>query len=214
MKYSCLIALALLWAGCGGKQSTSVLKPEEMKLVMWDMIRADEVASLEGMKDTIPNNLLTHAVARYEQVFAIHHTSKEQFYKSYAYYQENPEEHKVLMDSLSAYGNRIKEVKEKAENAKRDSLQKATHIADSLAARKDSLGASKPDSLHKNKEKDSAAVKLLPPAKDTVKRPPVPVRPDTAHRRIFLNKVPPGKRSMLENKLLQRNRPLKPQVHL
>lgn len=212
MKYSCLIALAILWASCGGKQSTSILKPEEMKLVMWDMIRADEVASLEGMKDTIPNNLLTHAVGRYEQVFAIHHTNKEQFYKSYEYYQENPEEHKVLMDSLSAYGNRMKELKEKAENAKRDSLQKATHSADSLAAKKDSLGAARPDSLH-NKGKDSA-VKLLPPAGDTVKRPPVPVRPDTARRRIFLNKMQSGKRILPDAAILQRNKPLKPKVHL
>lgn len=210
MKYSCMIVLALLWAGCGSKQRTSVLKPEEMKLIMWDMLRADEVASLEGVRDTIPNNLLTHAVAKYEQVFAIHQTNKEQFYHSYQYYQEHPEEHKILMDSLAAYGNRVKEMKEKKENAKRDSLQKAAHIADSLAGKKDTLSIKK-DTLNKGAGKDS--IKPMPLMRDTMKRPPVPMRPDTAHRRIFLNKMKPGRRSLLDDKILK-NRPLKPQIRI
>ncbi|GGH74601.1 hypothetical protein GCM10011379_37340 [Filimonas zeae] len=153
MKYSCIIALALIWMACG-RSGSDVLKPEEMKLVMWDMLRADEVASLEGIKDTVPNNLLRHAVEKYGQVFAVHGITREQFYNSYRYYQEHPEEHKVLMDSLLAFGNRIKEQREKLKTAKIDSLQKATLRADSLAVKKDSAVVK--DSTH---VRDSVAIK-------------------------------------------------------
>jgi hypothetical protein len=51
----------------------------------------------------------------YEHVFTIHHISKEDFYKSYRYYQQHPDKNKVLFDSLYAVVNRkkIEEIKPK-----------------------------------------------------------------------------------------------------
>lgn len=138
MKYSLIIVLVVILAACGRNKDKEVLGREEMKLVMWDLLRADEVASIENGKDTVRTNLLQHAVEHYQQVFAIHHISKEQFYNSYKYYQEHPEEHKTLMDSLAAFGERMKQKKDKIEHDRMDSIQKVKHPVDTSKAGKDS----------------------------------------------------------------------------
>jgi len=198
MKYSCIIALAFLWIACGRSGST-VLEPEKMKLVMWDMLRADEVASLEGLKDTVPNNLLRHAVEKYGQVFAVHHITREQFYDSYRYYQEHPEEHKLLMDSLQAFGTRVKEQREKLKTAKSDSLQKASQRPDSLAVKRDSSAVSKDAALIKDSA-DKLIIKeapksALPPIRDTGRKlPGIPPRIDSGRRKFMMPKFKPDVR--------------------
>ncbi|BAV08590.1 protein of unknown function [Filimonas lacunae] len=156
MKYSMMVMLVVLLAACGSNNG-SVIEPGKMKLVLWDMMRADEVASIENSRDSITNNLLMHAVEHYEQVFAVHAITKEQFYNSYQYYREHPMEHKDLMDSLSAYATRMKEAKDKKEKDKVDSLQKIRLHNDSLAPKKDSITLKK-DSIATAK-KDAAAIR-------------------------------------------------------
>jgi hypothetical protein len=91
----------------------------------------------------------------------------------------------------------VKEQRDKIKTAKSDSLQKAAHMADSLAARKDSAAG-------KTAVKDSLALKdsaaraaatatpkaVPPPVKDTGKRllPAMP-RIDTSRRRLLLPKL-------------------------
>jgi len=55
-------------------------------------------------KDTISFKLL--ATQAFQQVFAIHHITREGFYKSYRYYEEHPDKNNILMDSLAAYAAR------------------------------------------------------------------------------------------------------------
>jgi hypothetical protein len=42
----------------------------------------------------------------FQQVFAIHGITKDEFYKSYRYYEGHPDKNKILMDSVSAYATR------------------------------------------------------------------------------------------------------------
>jgi len=55
-------------------------------------------------KDT--TSLKLFATQAFQQVFNLHHITKEEFYKSYRYYEEHPDKNNILMDSLSAYAGR------------------------------------------------------------------------------------------------------------
>jgi hypothetical protein len=77
----------------------------EMKIIMWDMVCADELYADASVRDSTVR-IKKDNFRLYEQVFAIHKISKETFYSSYQYYQSRPDEFKVLMDSLQSYGSR------------------------------------------------------------------------------------------------------------
>lgn len=87
------------------KNTTTILPPTQMKLIMWDMITADEWLKLAANKDSSIIRKKQNT-SLYNKVFALNKTSKEIFYYSYQYYQSHPTEMKVLLDSLSVYGIR------------------------------------------------------------------------------------------------------------
>ena len=67
--------------------------------------------SITVKKDTsvLKNDSLSYkyfATRAFQQVFDIYHITKEEFYKSYRYYEEHPDKNNILMDSLVAYGAR------------------------------------------------------------------------------------------------------------
>jgi hypothetical protein len=177
----------LLLFGCKGKRAGDILSPETMKLVVWDMLRADEIAMSENIKDTVRTHYLSHAVNAYEQVFAIHHITKEQFYRSYKYYQERPDENKALLDSVQAFGNQLKVIQERKDSLHRVQLFKQDSVrraADTLKAKRDSLVA----------KHDSLAVKHDTPA----------VKKDTARLQVAAKTVlPAGKRNIRNMRLLK-----------
>ena len=43
-------------------------------------------------------------IALYNKIFDLHKISKDEFYNSYNYYENHPNEMKILLDSISAYG--------------------------------------------------------------------------------------------------------------
>ena len=85
-----------------------IIPPDKMKLVMFDMVRADEFANNYVANDTSKNKR-DETYLLYEQVFKIHKTNKEEFYKSYSWYQQNPDKNKALYDSINSWVNRKKE---------------------------------------------------------------------------------------------------------
>ena len=86
--------------GLGGEMSI-----DEMKVVMWDMMKADELNNLLATKDTgFAAKKMNFAY--YEQVFKLHNISREQFYRSLKYYESHPPEMKILIDSLDLYAAR------------------------------------------------------------------------------------------------------------
>ena len=78
-----------------------------MKVIVWDMACADELFAQKMMKDSSVLQKKEN-IKLYEQVFLIHKISKNQFYDNYKYYQLHPDQFKILMDSVQAYGSRLR----------------------------------------------------------------------------------------------------------
>ena len=81
----------------------------EMKSIMWDMLRAGALAETKFPKDTIAQK--QEKLKQYNNVFLVYHLTKDQFYHSYGYYMSHPDKNKVLMDSVNNYAERTRHSK-------------------------------------------------------------------------------------------------------
>lgn len=97
---SFFLMLAFLLS-CGNKseQESGILKPDKMQAVLWDVIRADAFTTEYIKKDSSKNDVEENLKLQ-QQIFAIHHVSKEDFYKSFEYYKRNSGLLKPIMDSM------------------------------------------------------------------------------------------------------------------
>jgi hypothetical protein len=95
------ILLLTFLFGCvrNNKIPKDVLSQNEMRKVMWDMMRADAYVSDIIMKDSTKNQKNESAIL-YEKIFRIHSTTQETFRKSIDFYESNPDLFKVVADSL------------------------------------------------------------------------------------------------------------------
>ena len=107
---NCLVFFCLIiFISCGNKNKipTGILKPDKMQAVLWDVIKADEFTKefikKDTSKDAVQENLKLQ-----EEIFAIHHISKQDFYTSYDYYKSNPVQLKIMIDSIIVRGERDK----------------------------------------------------------------------------------------------------------
>ena len=101
MRFFLFISLIILTFGCiqDKKIPKDVLPQNEMRKVMWDLMRADAYVSTFIMKDSTKNQKTESAIL-YEKIFDIHSTTQEVFKKSLAFYQERPDLFKAISDSL------------------------------------------------------------------------------------------------------------------
>ena len=101
---TCLVLLF----GCSGDDEIpkGIIGKDKMVKIFWDMIQADQFATQYLTKDSIKSKLKPETMKLYEEIFRIHHISKDEFKKSFAFYQAHPEITKVIFDSLSASANR------------------------------------------------------------------------------------------------------------
>ena len=99
----CLVFFSMIvLVSCREKKTipdNSILKPDKMQAVLWDVIKAEaftaQILNNNPGKKGVDENLKLQ-----QQVFAIHHVSKEDFYKSYDYYKAHPGLLKIIMDSM------------------------------------------------------------------------------------------------------------------
>ena len=107
--WKCLFVLCLscFALACGGDKpgKNGVLPVNKMKLVMWDIMQVDEYAGTFLVKDSNLNIPVTSG-KMYQKVFGLHHVSEQEFSSSFNFYRSHPEYFRILLDSLSAYGNR------------------------------------------------------------------------------------------------------------
>lgn len=89
------------------KSNKKILPINEMKMVMWDMLLADNWYAQTALKDSTAQKTKKNVVL-YQEVFNRNGITKEQFYTSYNYYQTHTKEMTILLDSLEAYGTRVK----------------------------------------------------------------------------------------------------------
>ncbi len=103
---SFFILLCLGWISCQTFSGTKkVLKINTMKLVMWDLLKADEWYIRQTLKDSTVK-IKKENIRLYQKVFDVHGISKDQFYASYKYYESHPIEYKILLDSVETFANR------------------------------------------------------------------------------------------------------------
>jgi hypothetical protein len=81
------------------EQKKDVLPENEMREVMWDMMRADQYVG-SFLKDST-HNKKDQSIALYEEIFHIHKITREQFKTSYDYYSSRPDLFRPILDSLA-----------------------------------------------------------------------------------------------------------------
>ena len=99
------IALISFVYGCKNPPEGKLLPPKKMQVVMWDVLQADAYAELYIKKDSL-KSLPAASAALQQKVFDLHHISKDDFYRSYKYYSDKPDEMRIILDSVSAKAER------------------------------------------------------------------------------------------------------------
>ena len=101
----CLCLIVLLFS-CGNKQPEGkILSSDKMQAVMWDILQAEAYTEFYLKKDSTKNLLLQDAALQ-KKIFLIHQVSKEDFYKTYDFYSNHSSDMRILLDSISAKGER------------------------------------------------------------------------------------------------------------
>ena len=97
-----LSAAVIFLIACSGKNKTpdSILPPPKMEAVLWDILRADELATVYKVNDTLKSPLQWHT-GMYDTIFKLHEVTKEEFHKSFLYYQGRPDLLKPVFEKLS-----------------------------------------------------------------------------------------------------------------
>ena len=105
-----LLAILLLVVGCSDKDKvpSGIIPREKMEKILWDMVQADQYVAIYLLKDSTRINVKMETLKLYQEVFRIHQVSREDFRKSFSYYQDHPELTRNVFDSLLARGNRLR----------------------------------------------------------------------------------------------------------
>jgi Domain of unknown function (DUF4296) len=104
-----ILLLSLFAFSCIEKTKTpsGVIGLEKMEKVLIDVTLAEElVRNLKG-KDTMPS-VNERMIQEFDKIFSQHGITREDFRKSYEFYQSRPDLYKVIADSMNAEGTRIR----------------------------------------------------------------------------------------------------------
>ena len=101
MRFFLFIILIISNFGCirDNKVPKDVIPQNQMRKIMWDLMRADAYVTDFVMKDSTRDKKAESAKL-YEKVFDIHFTTREIFKKSLAFYESRPDLFKAISDSL------------------------------------------------------------------------------------------------------------------
>ena len=101
MRLALIAILLVSIIACNNKQELpkDVLPEAKMRVVMWDVMRADEWVTYEHTKDSTVDRY-KRSMELYQRVFQLNGVTDSQFKKSFRYYQTRPKLLKPLFDSL------------------------------------------------------------------------------------------------------------------
>ena len=108
MRYLYIVVFILLVSSCTNSYTDEAIGIDDMKKIMWDLSVSDELRMYKLQMDTIPIEKDTTYKKQYAAIFFHHNVTVDRFYQSLAYYKKDPLLFRRLIDSVSAYGNRIK----------------------------------------------------------------------------------------------------------
>jgi len=104
----CLLLLMIIFGvACNSKPDApeKLLSRDKMEDILWDLMRADLfINNYMVIKDTALDKK-QQGIELYSQILKLHKVSQEQFRESFQYYRSQPEELKVMMDSLSHHND-------------------------------------------------------------------------------------------------------------
>ena len=108
MRCFLFIFLSIIMFGCvrNDRVPKNIISQNDMRKIMWDLMRADAYVSDFIMKDSTRDKK-TESALLYEKIFAIHSTTQEAFKKSMAFYETRPDLLKVITDSLRSDEKRV-----------------------------------------------------------------------------------------------------------
>jgi Leucine-rich repeat (LRR) protein len=102
-------AICLLSCKSSDRVPKNIIKPEKMKSILWDVMRAQSLAQETAAKDTTLS-VATQTKILSQKVFEIHKTDSVRFAQSYNWYVKHPEKLKLIFDSLYAQKQRTREL--------------------------------------------------------------------------------------------------------
>lgn len=106
-RYLVYLFLAVFVLACGGDEvPADVLPPKQMEAIIWDLLRADELADHYYAKDSSLTRMQFFG-EQYDRVFAIHGLTRQQLQQSLRYYESRPEKLKPIFDTVQARAERI-----------------------------------------------------------------------------------------------------------
>jgi hypothetical protein len=101
VKQMILICSVIFLFSCGNKKDipVEVLKPVKMQAVLWDILRAD-VFTYDFITKDSAKKPEAENIKLQQQVFLVHKTTREAFYKSYEFYKAHPSLLQPILDSI------------------------------------------------------------------------------------------------------------------
>jgi hypothetical protein len=103
------LLLLIYFSACKPGRPDDVLPPKKMQSAMWDIMRADEMASYYTTHDS--SAAVKNKRARfYGEVFRVQGITQEDFKRSLRYYEGHPDLFKEVLDSLQSQGERAQKL--------------------------------------------------------------------------------------------------------
>ena len=100
MRTGLIVLLVLFSCAKKNRVPENILPPDKMEKLLLDLMEADELIARKSI-DSIRNDSFNRSVV-YTTVFNQHKTSKEEFRKSFSYYESHPEFLKIILDSIQS----------------------------------------------------------------------------------------------------------------
>src|ERR1700733_15474509 len=119
MRWRWIILLPFVLIACKRKNQVpdDILPPSIMQAVLWDITRSDFFVADYVIRKDSSLNRRTESVKLYQQIFDLHHVTKESFEQSFRYYKDHPALLKAVIDTITAHANEAATQKIKATNA-------------------------------------------------------------------------------------------------
>jgi hypothetical protein len=94
-----VVLMMLFSCGKTNKPPSSLIQPKDMQSILWDLMRAETLATEIRRQDTsVDAAIETKSLS--QKVFSIHKTDSASFNKSYNWYVKHPDVLKIIFDSL------------------------------------------------------------------------------------------------------------------
>lgn len=104
-----ILAISFFTTGCKNKDGipNAVLSQKKMQSILWDMVRVDQFLTDYVLNKDSSLNKITESLKYYQQIFAIHKVSKEEFQYSFSFYKSHPALLKPILDSIGTPLNEV-----------------------------------------------------------------------------------------------------------